>query len=105
MDSQPPPKRFGAKPKFIRALIGIPVGGLAGFILGVVGWMAVAYVFFRNPLTTTRDPGPADLVILLTGALGAIAGAVYGGLVFRRLKPSTMAIIVVIVAVLCGWFA
>jgi len=97
--------RFKIRPTFIRALIGIPVGGLAGLILGVVGWMGIAALLFNNPLAARTDPGPVDLVILLTGPVGGIAGAIAGGVVFRRLKASTIAIIVAVVAMLGGWFA
>ena len=78
---------------------------MAGLILGVVGWMAVAYVLFKNPLTTTRDTSPADLVVFLTGPLGAIAGAIAGGIIFRRFKALTIVIIITVLAVVCGLFA
>ncbi len=114
MDTQPltTPREQGSnavkaktRTTFIRALIGIPVDGLSGFILGAVGCMALSHVVFNNPLAAAKGHNPADRLMLLTGFLGAIAGATTGGVVFRCLKELTVGSIVAILAVLCGWFS
>ena len=73
--------------------------------MGVAGWIAFAHVVFKTPLSAGRDPSPADLVISITGPLGAVAGAIAGGVIFKRMKPLTIGIIIAILALLCGWFA
>ena len=72
-------------------MTGALVGGAVGLAFGVVGWLVSYYLFFMLPNGTSfqyMDQGAIPTV--LTGPLGAIIGAVFGGLLFRSpRKPAT----------------
>jgi len=79
----------------MRSLIGALVGGLAGFVLGVAGWLTLFYVVAMVPRgIPLRSMDQGSSAILITGPLGAIIGAVIGGFVLRRrFRPVAIAVI------------
>ena len=86
----------------MQSVIGGLVGGVAGFVLGVAGWLAFFYLVFMLPQgTPLRNMDQGAILIIYTGPIGAIIGAIIGACVFRRrLRPVAITIILGFVGVL-----
>ncbi|MHC4250260.1 MAG: hypothetical protein ACYS9X_14125, partial [Planctomycetota bacterium] len=70
----------------VTGLIGVLVGGIAGFAAGGFGWMLFYYLVFMLPHGTPwRSMDQGAILVVFTGPIGAVGGAFLGVYLLGRL--------------------